>query len=52
MIDHLTVNGFNNFIRSCATLFRAPHRPEEELSDELRKKDTKIPLSVHWDILI
>jgi hypothetical protein len=36
----------------CATLFRASHRPEKELDDELRKKDTEIPLSVHWGIFI
>jgi hypothetical protein len=36
----------------CATLFRASHRPKKELGDELRKKDTEIPLSVHWGIFI
>jgi hypothetical protein len=36
----------------CATIFRASHRPEKELDDELRKKDTEIPLSVHWGIFI
>jgi hypothetical protein len=41
-----------NLFRRCATLFRASHRPEKELDDELRKKDTEIPLSVHWGIFI
>jgi hypothetical protein len=41
-----------NAFSKCATLFRASHRPERELGDELRKKNTDIPLSVYWGIFI
>jgi hypothetical protein len=38
--------------RSCATLFRALTALKRNWYDELRKKDTEIPLSVHWGIFI
>jgi hypothetical protein len=45
IVDRLTK--FAYFLPLCAILFRASHRPEKELGDELRKKDMEIPLSVH-----
>jgi hypothetical protein len=35
-----------------AILFHACRRSKKELGDEFQKKDTKIHLSVHWDIFI
>jgi hypothetical protein len=48
-IDYMQPTSFEQIVRP----FFAPLTVlKKELGDELRKKDTNIPLSVHWGIFI
>jgi hypothetical protein len=44
----LSSSNFAQHMEVCVLLFRVFHRSEKKFGDELEKKDTEIPLSVHW----